>query len=166
MTKWGSLQETIQQYLSELVAILRPTQISDQDVQNMMKHLGQNNDCIGSDESVKDAIGGHAFCITDNAFITKLWGHARTIGIMAEMISLRAEHGGAIAILLLFYPLHICYPNSPFPKRLGIGIDNSELVRRGSIVVTKLEIKQQLVLDYDLLATTQQLLKDLLSKIE
>ena len=36
-------------------------------------------------------------------------------------------------------------------------IDNAELVRRGKEMVPRLGIKQQLVLDYDLWATTERL---------
>ena len=40
-------------------------------------------------------LGDICFCITDNAFIEQIWRHAKTIGIQTEMISLRADHGGA-----------------------------------------------------------------------
>ena len=72
------------------------------------------------------------------------------------MTSLRAEHGGALGILLLLHAMNIFYQES-FPKEFTIYIDNSEVVRRGRNKVPTLGIKQQLVLDYDLWATTEQL---------
>lgn len=75
------------------------------------------------------------------------------------MTSTRAEHGGSLAILLLLYALYNHFLNLPLPPSLDIWIDNSEVVRRGSTSVPKLGIKQQLLLDYDLWATTQRILK-------
>ena len=132
----------------------------------MMTAISSGNSSAGSDGSVKDAIGGHSFCITDKAFLTKIWGHARTIGIKKEMTSLRTEHGGAIAILLLLQALHIHFPHLPLPPSLDIWIDNSEVVRRGQKHLPKLGIKQQLVLDYDMWATTHRLLQALSCKIQ
>ena len=74
------------------------------------------------------------------------------------MSSLRADHGGALGVLLILYAMHIYYPSLPLPLELTIYIDNSEVVRRGGSKVPTLGIKQQLVLDYDLWATTERLL--------
>ena len=52
----------------------------------------------GSDGSVKEGKGGHAFCITDHKFSKAIWGHAPTVGSLREMSSLRAEHGGDLGI--------------------------------------------------------------------
>ena len=82
------------------------------------------------------------------------------------MSSLRAEHGGAIAILLVLYALRVHYPLLSLPPTLDIWIDNSEVVRRGKLDTPKLGIKQQLTLDQDLWATTQRLLKALPCKIQ
>ena len=72
------------------------------------------------------------------------------------MTSLRAEHGGALGILLLLHDMNVFYQET-FPKEFTVYIDNSEVVRRGKEKVAKLGIKQQLVLDYDLWATTERL---------
>ena len=71
------------------------------------------------------------------------------MGTSLEMTSLRAEHGGALGILLLLYAMNIHY-QTDFPPTLTIYIDNSEVVRRGQTKVPRLGTKQQLVLDYDL----------------
>ena len=54
---------------------------------------------------------------------------------------------------------------SSLPHEITIYIDNSEVVRRGQVTTPKLGIKQQLVLDYDLWATTERLKKVLPCKI-
>ena len=108
---------------------------------------------VGSDGSVKDGIGGHTFCISDSSFTQAIWGHAHTVGSKREMSSLRVEHRGALGILFFLHALSIFYPHD-LPKTLTVHIDNSEVVRRGKEKVPRLGIKQQLVLDYDLWATT------------
>ena len=72
------------------------------------------------------------------------------------MTSPRAEHGGALGILLLLQAMTIFYEED-LPRELTIFIDNSEVVRRGETLVPRLGIKQQLVLDHDLWATIEQL---------
>ena len=124
----------------------------------MMKQIECNNASAGSDGSVKDGLGGHAFCIADNSFTTQVWGHAQTIGIKSEISSLRTEHGGALAILLVLQALQIHFPSHALPSVLDIWVDNSEVVRRGKIPLPKLGIKQQLTLHHDLWATTHRLL--------
>ena len=125
-----------------------------------MAGIRQKVASAGSDGSVKDGIGGHSFCISDHSFTTAIWGYAQTVGTAKEMTSLRAEHGGALGILLLLHAMYIFYQQD-FPPTLTIYIDNSEVVRRGQTKVPRLGIKQQLVLDYDLWATTEQILNAL-----
>ena len=54
--------------------------------------------------------------------------------------------------------MHVFYLTLPLPLELKIYIDNSEVVRRGGSEAPTLGIKQQLLLDYDLWATTERLL--------
>ena len=126
--------------------------------------IKHNKAFAGSDGSVKDRRGGHAFCITDNTCTNIIWGSAPTVGSTREMSSLWTEHGGAIGILLLLHALYI-YFEADSPAELTIYIDNSEVVRRGTHTVPRLGIKQQLALDYDLWATTERLQEALLCKI-
>ena len=72
------------------------------------------------------------------------------------MSSLRVEHGGALGILLLLYTMAV-FCQEALPHELTVFIDNSDVVRRGQRTVPKLGIKQQLVLDYNLWATTERL---------
>ena len=72
------------------------------------------------------------------------------------MSSLRAEHGGALGILLLIHALYIHFETA-LPAEVTIFIDNAEVIRRGTHTVPRLGTKQQLVLDYDLWATTERL---------
>ena len=77
-----------------------------------------------------------------------------------SMTSLRAEHGRALVILLLPYAMTIFY-REYFPTTPTVYIDNSEVVRREQRKFPRLGIKQQLVLDYDLWATTERILQAL-----
>ena len=52
------------------------------------------------------------------------------------------------------------------PHELTIYIDNSEVVRRGECPLPSLGVKQQLVLDYDLWATTARLLEELPCEVQ
>ena len=157
MIKKSTLMDTIGQYPTELLSLLGNSTISDTDGQRIMECIQQDRASAGSDGSVKDGIGGHAFCISDHSFTTAIWGYAQTVGTSPDMTSLRAEHGGALGILLLIYAMHIHY-QMDFPPTLTIYIDNSEVVRRGKTAVPRLGIKQQLVLDYDLWATTERII--------
>ena len=129
-----------------------------------MNIIGCSKARAGSNGSVKEGIGGHAFAISDNSFTQAIWGHAQTVGSQREMTSLRVEHGGALGILLLLHAMNIFYQET-FPKELTIYIDNSEVVHRGRKRVHKLGIKQQLVLDYNLCAITERLQAIMLCKI-
>ena len=140
----------------ELRALLGEINISDEEGWKIMRCIQQNKACAGSDGSVKDGNGGHAFCITDHKFSKGIWGRAPTVGSPREMSSLRAEHGGALGILLLLHALHIYYQEE-FPAEMTVLIDNTEVVRRGKEKVPRLGTKQQLVLDYDLWVTTERL---------
>ena len=148
--------DTIRKYPSELLSLLGEVSISDLDGQALMNFIGSSKASAGSDGSVKEGIGGCAFEISDTSFTHAIWGHAQTVGSHTEMTSLRAEHGGALGILLLLHAMNIFYQES-FPKEFTIYIDNSEVVRRGQNKVPTMGIKQQLVLDYDLWATTERL---------
>ena len=73
--------------------------------------------------------------------------------------------GGGLGILLLLHALYI-YFEADFPVDMTIFIDNAEVIRRGTKKVPKLGIKQQLVLDYDLWATTERLQAELICNIQ
>ena len=124
MRKYDTLNDTLSQYPPELMAILGDISITDAEGLEMMRQIDSNNACAGSDGSVKDGLGGHAFCITDNSFTTRVWGHAQTVGIKHEMSSLRTDNGGALAILLVIHALQIHFPSYSFPSKLDIWVDN------------------------------------------
>ena len=68
------------------------------------------------------------------------------------MSSLRAEHGGAIDILLTIYVLQIYLGNTinPAQHHITIWIDNAEVLNRGKIAQCDSNIKAHMVLDYDM----------------
>lgn len=69
MNKRESFQAAISQYPPEIQTILDIINISDEVGLEMMHHILTNDSCAGSGGSVKGHIEGHAFYITDNAFI-------------------------------------------------------------------------------------------------
>ena len=68
MHRQDSLVATISQYPPKLKVLLGPVVITDEEGLEIMQHIASNNTCAGSDGLVKDGVGGHAFCITDNSF--------------------------------------------------------------------------------------------------
>ena len=64
------------------------------------------------------------------------------------MASLRTELGGSICILLVLYALQIQREASTYP--ITIWIDNVEVLERAIKPTRHYNIKQHLVLDYDL----------------
>ena len=83
-----SLMATIQQYSPELLSLIGGIDISYVAGSILMDYLVSGGASAGSDGSVKDRIGGHAFYISDNAFTHAIWGHAQTVGSKREMSSL------------------------------------------------------------------------------
>ena len=68
MERQTSLMATIRQYPQELLFPLRGIHISDEDGEDILQCMKHSQAYAGSDGSVKDGQGGHAFCITDNKF--------------------------------------------------------------------------------------------------
>ena len=75
-----------------------------------------------------------------------------TPGSKEEMSSLRAEHCGAISILLILYAIQIHLGSEQMPNKFGVDIwiDNAEVLSRGINTKFKESIKGHLVLDYDM----------------
>ena len=109
MTKKTTLMETIGQFPTDLLPLLCNTDITDTDGSLIMACILQEGASAGSDGPAEDGIGGHAFCIADYLFTKVIWGSAKTVGTKQEMTSLRAEHGGALGILLLLHVLSMFY---------------------------------------------------------
>lgn len=95
--------------------------------------------------------GAHAYGFKNCKEESKVWsGAAITPGSKDEMLSLRAEHGGVIGILLVLYAIQIylgiedlsCY-------RVHIWLDNTNVLSRGKQGGKCSNVKTYLVLDYD-----------------
>ena len=158
MTRQHTLVATIGQYSQELLHLFRQQHISDEEGWDILQCVRQSTAYAGSDGSNQDVRGAgvHARCITDNKFLKAIGGCAPTVGSIREMSLLGAEHGGALEILLLLHGIYIHFIEN-LPSKLTVLIDNTEVVRRGSTKVPRLGIKQQLLLDYNLWATTEWL---------
>ena len=98
---------TVRQYIQELLSLLGGIQISNKDEREIMNYIQTNGASAGSDGSVKNGKGGHAFYISDIAFTKKIWGQAPMAGSHREISSLWAEHGGALGILILIQALFV-----------------------------------------------------------
>ena len=69
--------------------------IGDKQVNNIMDLLRAGNLYAGSDGSVKDGCGSHAYGFTNGTGAGTVWGgSAITPGSAVEMSSLQAEHEG------------------------------------------------------------------------
>ena len=73
------LMATIQQYSTGLLSLIGGIHILHKAGSTMMDYLVRGGASAGSDGSVEDGIGGHAFCISDNTYTQAIWGHAQTV---------------------------------------------------------------------------------------
>ena len=113
--------------------------------------LLNGNLLIGGDGSVKNGLGTHGYELrpVDGDSIR---GAAQSLGTLQSMSSLRAEHLGEIAILLILCGTCTCYNITECPAT-KIHIDNKEVVDQGS----KLMEKREKLQDYDLWAVSKSL---------
>ena len=78
-------------------------------------------------------------------------GSSITPGNAEEMASLRAEHGGAIGILMILYAIQLYLgPDEKINKEVIIWIDNAEVLRRARLPTIGNKMKDHMVLDYDM----------------
>ena len=101
--------ETVRKYQQELLLLLGGPDISDEDGRTIVTCIHNYGVSTGSDGSMKDDIGGHAFLIPDNSITNAIWVYAKTVWTQREMTSLMAEHGGALGMLPVLYDMYICY---------------------------------------------------------
>ena len=108
-------------------------------------------------------LGLHAFGFTSGRDIgPMLGGAALTPGNSSEMLSLRTEHAGALAILLVLYAFqaHIG-PDIVKADEIIIWLDNTKVLSWARRTGRGENIKELLVLDYDLWAEMEALQKQL-----
>ena len=117
-----------------------------------MMDMKQSISIAGSDGSVKDDIGGHSFYLTNNTFTRKIYGYTLTIYNGHDILSLRTEHAQGMCILLLLYKIQVFFEHMTLIESIIFFIDNQKVARRGCMNLPSIEVKQQLVLDYDLWA--------------
>ena len=119
---------TLAQYPNRFRNILGPRLIGDDQVVNIIQLLKDGKLYVGSDGSVKDEQGSHAYGFTNGREEGIIYGGAAmTPGFQEEMSSLRAEHYGAISILLILYAIQIHMGPDMVPKKywVDIWIDNA-----------------------------------------
>ena len=103
-----AIQSTIDNLKPEYQAILGDFTISEEQVTQVTSLLETGVLYCGSDGSEKEGLGSHAFGFTSGKEIGPIWGVAAlTPGSTSEMPSLRTEHAGALAILLVLYVFQI-----------------------------------------------------------
>ena len=78
-------------------------------------------------------------------------GSAINPGSATEMSSLRAEHGGAISVLLVLYALQTFLRDEDTTiYTIYIWLDNAEILKRGQEKDIGTNMNSNLVLDYDM----------------
>jgi hypothetical protein len=143
----------LSQYDTEYGSILGQVNFGEDQVRQIITLLQNGELYAGSDGSVKNGRGSHAYGFTSGVKRGDIWGGcAITPGTQQEMSSLRAEHGGAVGILLILYAIQIYMG----PKMNGskytvkLWIDNAETLDRGGGKPFGKSLKDNLVLDFDL----------------
>ena len=106
---------------------------------------------IGGDGSVKNRIGTHGYKLLPPCG-NSIEGAGQSHGTLEGMSSLRAEHHGEIAILLIISGLCTFFGITGGPTT-SIHIDNKEVVERG----TKQMEKREKLRDYDLWSVSREL---------
>ena len=99
-------EDMLAQYPDRYQAILGERKISNAMAEQIQGLMIQGHLYAGSDGSEKEGIGAHAYGFTSGIIEGVVWGGAgKTPGGVQEMASLRAEHAGAIGILLVLFVL-------------------------------------------------------------
>jgi hypothetical protein len=129
----NSFGEVINQYPTKYKKLLGEATLGEAQVILVIKLLQDNQLYAGSDGSVKHGIGSHAYGFTCGKRSEIVWGGASiTPGDKEEMSSLRAEHSGAVGVLLILYAIQIYMKIVIVPKySVNIWIDNAEVLARG-----------------------------------
>ena len=78
-----------------------------------MKQMVDGRITAGSDGSVNDRKGGHAFFIMDHEFKIVIWGNVMTIRNPSDMLLPRIEHCGGLVILLLLKAIQVLICDDP-----------------------------------------------------
>ena len=160
--KAKSFSDILSSYPNRFKNILGPNLIGDHQVVKIIQILKEGQLYAGSDGSVKDEKGSHAYGFTSGREKEVIFGGAAmTPGSQEEMSSLRAEHCGAISILLILYAIQIHMGNDRVSStyEVDIWIDNAEVLSRGQNTGYKDGIKGHLVLDYDMWSIMNMLQK-------
>ena len=102
MAKNATLQDNLLSYPKRYQVILGRYNLSSSQVKEIFKLLEKGELHTGSDGSVIDGVGSHAYVFTGGKDIGEVCGgRAITLGNEDEMSSLQAEFGGARGSLLV-----------------------------------------------------------------
>ena len=155
--------DTVQSILfhlkAEYKALLGDIELLDPQVSHMVSLLRSNSLYCGSDGSEKAGLGSHAYGFTSGKVIGRMWGRAAmTPGNSSEMSSLRCEHAGAMAILLVLYTFQVYLGEDTVQDMdVSIWLDNAEVLHRAQRSSRCEKTKDVLVLDFDLWAEMEAL---------
>jgi len=106
----------------------------------------------GSDGSVKDSRATCGYVIMPKTKHKWVRGHGYVLGTPSLLTSLRAEHHGSMAVLLLLHMLSKRWNIPHGTPPVTILVDNKEVIDRMTSGLPGLSIKNHLVPDYDLWA--------------
>ena len=148
-----SYNAVLAQYDQWFISIIGTTTFGEDQVREIISLFKSGKLCTGSNGSEKCGRGSHVCGFSNAHKEREIWGgYALAPGSKIEMLSLRAEHSGAISILLILYADQMCmggrYDHSQY--HLVIWMDNAEVLTRGGMKYYGESVKSRLVLDYDM----------------
>ena len=144
-----NINSFLESYDTQYRSLLGSFCLSPTDYTTILSWLKHGVLYAGSDGSVGDSLGAHAFGFTNGSCHSSIiGGSAPTPGNLSEMTSLRTELAGAIAILLVLYAFQEV-TSSTFPL-ITIWIDNLETLRRQQTPLANQTWRDMFALDFDL----------------
>ena len=103
-----SFKAVLDQYDKRFKSIIGITTLREEQVQKFIALLNSGKLYAGSDGSEKDGRGSHVYGFKNRDKEGEIWrGSAMIPGSKTGMSSLRAEHDGAIGILLILFAIQI-----------------------------------------------------------
>ena len=126
--------------------------IGDAEANTILRLLRSGALYAGSDGSVKDGCGAHAYGFTSSKDEGTVWGGAAiTPGLAVGMSSLRAEHGRAIGVLLVLYAIQIYMREEEMSAYwVDVWSNNKEVLSKEDKASMGKDLTAHMVLDYNL----------------
>ena len=135
---------------SSYIAALGHISLPRDDGKSIVQAILNGTLATGSDGSVKDSTSTHGYMLLPSRKKHWLRGHGYVAGTPDLLTSLRAEHSGSIAILIILHMLTVRWGLDESTPPVTIRIDNKEVISRMDAGLPGLSITAHLVPEYDL----------------